>query len=175
MSEGKDEHKKDGADCHVGIFAGQSLRPWEENEIDNFNKLEYVKRVKFYIAPIFVAIARPFPFGRDTQSCSAEQGNQVKNLNTVQRFFLHCAVSMECILFLRKQVIGAKLRRRRMDVGGQPPEHISQKTYKQVRTEYESIWSFVHTMKAAFQPLFCCESGCFYVRFFFLPAKCRSF
>ena len=118
MSEGKDEHKKDGADCHVGIFAGQSLRSWEENEIDNFNKLEYVKRVKFYIAPIFVAIARPFPFGRDTQSCSAEQGNQVKNLNTVQRFFLHCAVSMECILFLRKQVIGAKLRRRRMGVSG---------------------------------------------------------
>lgn len=41
-----------------------------------------------------------------------------------------------------------------MDAGGQPPEHISQKTYKQVRTEYESVWSFVHTMKAAFSAAF---------------------
>ncbi len=41
-----------------------------------------------------------------------------------------------------------------MDAGRQPPEHMSQKTYKQVRTEYESIWSFVHTMKAAFSAAF---------------------
>lgn len=41
-----------------------------------------------------------------------------------------------------------------MDAGGQPPEHISQKTYKQVRTKYESVWSFVHTMKAAFSAAF---------------------
>ena len=37
-----------------------------------------------YRTPAFVAFTRPRLSGRDTYSCSAEQGNQVKFLNTAQ-------------------------------------------------------------------------------------------
>ena len=39
---------------------------------------------------------------------------------------------MEHILFLRKQVTGARLGRQRVCVGAGAPEHVSQKTYKGV-------------------------------------------
>jgi len=77
----------------------------------------------------------------DTHLCSAEQGNQVKVLNTFptrHRFDVmldSVAVSMEYISFLRKQVTGPRNRavgkagNVRRQPSGSLSEHTSQKTY----------------------------------------------
>ena len=82
----------------------------------------------------------PDPIGKDTHSCSAEQGNQVKDLDTFQtkahsRRFDSVAVSMEHILFLRKQVTGccngSTGKAKDVRWHGKVLGHVSQKTYRE--------------------------------------------
>lgn len=64
--------------------AGWPMRSGLRKGIDFPGRAVYDGSTVEYRTPAFVAFTRPRLSGRDTYSCSAEQGNQVKFLNTAQ-------------------------------------------------------------------------------------------
>ena len=106
-------------------------------------------------APAFVANARPYLFKWDTHSCSAEQGNQVRTLNTIEAFGVSQLLILCCnhgaYPFSAKAGHWCRmmLGRRRICVDVEiMSEHVSQKTYNWRGTPREWWGDFSSHFKA---------------------------